>query len=415
MSQNPLSPFNNDAKPKRPSGADQAAAIIRKKLDELYGTEPDAKEELQEAEIVRPRSKHQQFMLDLSSSGKSLADIQAAWHEYYAKLPDDEKHEVWQEFYSSQEQNATYQQLAPKEKDKEPAKPAAHDTPAKPIASPNKVVSGQMVPVHEPEHRSPKEIKHAIRQNVTKQAKKVNKGHFHSLLFGLVTGALVIFIFLFSFFNEVIIAPLIQPGRSVSSTPIIIDPDTIAADGQAKIIIPKINVEIPIDFNQSSTNEADIQNALNDGVVHYPTTVNPGQQGNLAIFGHSSNNIFNKGKYKFAFVMLSNLENEDVFYITYGGKVYAYRVFSKYIVKPNEVGVLGPVAGKGATATLITCDPPGTTINRLIVVGEQISPSPTDNTASTQPTAQAAAPAENLPGNGPTLWTRMWRTITGGN
>jgi len=410
MNHNPLFPSSsNGGNQPTQSGADQAADLIRKKLDQLYAEEPNAKQELQEAEIVRPRSKHQQYMHELSGSGRSLAEIQQAWHEYYQNLPDDEKHQVWQEFYANQNDGSQPKpQPAPAAViNTQPVQPQYHADPH--------VITGDFVPVTPTatDTRPATDIRSHIRDSVSKQAKRVNKSHFHSLLFGLSTGAIVLLVFLFSFFNEFVIAPFIQPGRTVSATPIIVDPASSAASGEPKIIIPKINVEIPIEFDQESTTEADIQNSLDDGVVHYPTTVNPGEKGNAAIFGHSSNNIFNKGKYKFAFVLLSKLEANDVFYITYNGKVYAYKVFNKKIVKPTEVGVLGPVPGKESTATLITCDPPGTTINRLIVIGEQISPDPNGNVAATQPTTTTSTSEEDLPGNGPTLWTRMWRSVFG--
>jgi len=75
----------------------------------------DTKQELREAEAARPRSKHQAFMHELNSSGRSLADIQIAWHEYYASLPDGEKHQVWHEFYASASQSATSKYLAQQE------------------------------------------------------------------------------------------------------------------------------------------------------------------------------------------------------------------------------------------------------------------------------------------------------------
>jgi hypothetical protein len=61
-------------------GAQPAVELIRRKIDALYADEPDAKEELAEASH-HPRSKHQQFMHELSTAGKSLAEIQTAWHE----------------------------------------------------------------------------------------------------------------------------------------------------------------------------------------------------------------------------------------------------------------------------------------------------------------------------------------------
>jgi LPXTG-site transpeptidase (sortase) family protein len=138
----------------------------------------------------------------------------------------------------------------------------------------------------------------------------------------------------------------------------------------------------------------------------------PGQLGNTAFFGHSSNNIFNQGKYKFAFVLLHTLVNGDTFYLTYNDKVYVYKVISKTVVSPNDVSVLGSIPGQTATATLITCDPPGTSINRLVVVGQQISPDPSTNTAGTT-LAPPGSTVTSLPGNGPTLWTQVMSTLTG--
>jgi LPXTG-site transpeptidase (sortase) family protein len=222
---------------------------------------------------------------------------------------------------------------------------------------------------------------------------------------------LVLIIFLFGFFNEVIIAPFIQPSRHAAATPLIVS-NTVSATATPEVIIPKINVEIPVDYSQTTTDESQIENALENGVVHYPTTVLPGQNGNTAFFGHSSNNIFNKGKYKFAFVLLHELGNGDTFYLTYNSKVYAYKVISKTIVEPNNVGVLGPVPGQTATATLITCDPPGTSLHRLIVVGQQISPDPAGNSEASNSTTSSTA-TTNLPGNGPTLLGRVMRTTLG--
>src|ERR1700749_4513531 len=63
-----------------------AADVIRDKLDKIYANEPDAEEELEEIAVVKPDSKHQKFMQQLSSSGKSLAEIQTEWHHYYVTL-----------------------------------------------------------------------------------------------------------------------------------------------------------------------------------------------------------------------------------------------------------------------------------------------------------------------------------------
>lgn len=388
---------------KKNDDSDSAANFIRQKLDTIYAEEPNATKEIDEAEAAKPRSKHQQFMYELSTSGKSLADIQTEWHNYYVGLPDAEKHKVWQEFYESNANSAYNSHPATKQ-------PAPVEKPD------SEAVVGHHEPVVAPEEptdpRSVAAIRDSIKHRVSAGGKLRAKHHVQSLLFGLGMGALVIFIFLFGFFNEFFIAPFIQPSRTASATPIILDPASVTPSSTPEVIIPKINVEIPVDYTQTSTDENVIENALENGVVHYPNTVMPGQNGNAAFFGHSSNNIFNKGKYKFAFVLLHELVPGDTFYLTNNGKVYAYKVITRDIVDPSDVGVLGPVAGQTATATLITCDPPGTSLHRLIIVGQQISPDVSTNTAGTATATTTAAPTQ-LASNGPTLLNRVSGTLFG--
>lgn len=400
-----------------------ALDIIRRKLDAVFANEPSAQEESAEANALSRRSKHQQFMYELSNSGKALAEIQTAWHAYYQALPDGEKHQVWQEFYSAHalataqpvekerealEEQAAHAKLAPtgypldvtvevnepviKTKPPEDT-PTLPDTPEAPAAT----VSG-------PAQTTIEDIRGELLGKIRDRTKprKTNKGQ--SLLFGLSMGIVVVGVLSFGFFNERFIAPFITPSRAISSTPLIIDPSTAAVSSSPEIIIPKINVEIPVVYDIPTIEESAIQEGLERGVVHYATTPLPGQKGNGVIFGHSANNILNKGQYKFAFVLLRKLDINDTFYIQKDGKRYVYRIYEKKVVPPTDLSVLNP-QDKPSTFTLITCDPPGTSLNRLVIVGEQISPDPAANGASTA-TPSADKPVE-LPSNSPTLWSRL--------
>ena len=411
-----------------------AVALIRNKLETMYAAEPSSQAEA-EISTVQPapqRSKHQQFMYELSRSGKSLAQIQTEWHNYYVALPDTEKHQVWQEFYANngknvaafagaaaqpQQPTAPAQPVAPATPT--PAAPTEKPAPVNPISSMIKLNEAEEAPATQPAFgRAPKgksakalhkKIVHKIAQASASQTKAVQ--HAKSVLFGIGSGLLVLLIVLFGLFNEMVIAPFIQPSSAASSTPIILSSDSVAPTSTPEVIIPKINVEIPVDYSLTTNAEDAIQSSLENGTVHYPNTVKPGEQGNTAIFGHSSNNIFNPGKYKFAFVLLHQLVPGDLFYLTYNGKVYTYKVYAKQIVKPSQVEVLNNVADKTATATLITCDPPGTSLNRLVVWGEQVSPDPSGATAP------VTAPTTNTPteinGNGPSMWKRFTNWVTG--
>lgn len=378
--------MNPDQPNKSTSNKDSVADIIRQRIDNIYGDqEPKTEVIASEASQVPSPSKHQKFAQSLASSGKDTATIHKEWHQYYMSLPEAEKKEVWDEFYSgSKTKPSLPERSSPKEL----------GNLKQQVVRSRKYSFKRKAPSH---HLPPKE---------KTKTKLTTKHYLKSLVFGLATGCLVMVIFLFSFFNELIIAPLIQPSRTAAATPVIIGQGNLTDTNTDLVIIPKINVEIPVNYSIATTNETTIENYLEDGVIHYPDTVDPGQIGNAAFFGHSSNNIFNPGKYKFAFVLLHTLVKGDTFYLTYNHTIYIYKVISTSIVSPNDVSVLGPVSGQTATATLITCDPPGTSINRLIVVGQQISPSVSGDTTPIL-TTNASRVTNYLPGNGPTLWSRF--------
>ncbi len=381
-----------------------AADAIRRKLDALYSDEPSAKEEIQKVDSLDPRqrlSKYQRHMQELSDSGRSMAEIQTLWHEYYQGLSDKEKHEVWQEFYDSHKQRRqpdgrtqgsprVETELNDQEHSKQTTRTRRnyrrHDHQ---VSARAKQTDVKEELIHRATtHRRTKKVKHNIK----------------ALAFGLSMGGTVVLILMFSFFNEQFITPFIRPSYAIS-TPIITDPSTSGPVGpEPKIIIPKINLEAPVVYDEPSIDEKNVQNALERGVLHYATTPNPGELGNGVIFGHSSSNILNKGKYKFAFLLLKSLDEGDTFIVQKDGKRFVYKVFKKYVTSPKDISVLG-TNDKKATMTLVTCDPPGMSTNRLIVVGEQIYPNPDLNTQSTAITNEAK-PVE-LPSNSITLWQRI--------
>jgi sortase A len=162
--------------------------------------------------------------------------------------------------------------------------------------------------------------------------------------------------------------------------------ETVPAENT--ISIPKINVKAPVNY-EPSVQEAAIQKSLETGVVHYGNTQKPGEIGNVAIFGHSSNDWWEPGNYKFVFVLLDKLAPGDKITVDYQSKRYVYEVTGSRVVEPTEVSVLNRTPTP--TLSLITCSPPGTSLKRLVVTAKQISPDPSqatsvavDNPASTE-------------------------------
>jgi LPXTG-site transpeptidase (sortase) family protein len=173
------------------------------------------------------------------------------------------------------------------------------------------------------------------------------------------------------------------------------------------ITIDKINVHAPVIY-EPSTVEANVQKALESGVVHYGNTATPGQAGNVAVFGHSSNDWWEPGNYKFVFVLLDKLAPGDRITMDYGSHRYTYEVTGSKIVDPTDVGVLNPTTEP--TLTIITCTPPGTSLRRLVVTAKQVDPSPSQATATT-PTATAQN--SSLPSSAPGFLTQIKQAWSG--
>lgn len=249
-----------------------------------------------------------------------------------------------------------------------------------------------------------------LKDKVIKRVKEVDAKKIHHRLKPLFVSLAIGLLFLGINYNEVAVAQVkqyISPGDAIS-TPVILDPSASVKVGpEPKIIIPKINLDVPVIYDIKGYDEKQIQDGLERGVVHYGTTALPGEKGNNVIVGHSSNNYFNSGEYKFAFVLLFRLEKGDTFILNYKGKRYVYKVFNKQVIDPDNFTYIQPT--ERPITTLITCTPPGTSWKRLIVQGEQISPNPDDAAESTE------SVPENIdtpvPGYAPSLWQRITESI----
>ncbi len=363
-----------------------AIELIRQKVEAAYAHEPLLEAEVQTPKTKKPvhLSKHQRYAKELMQAGLPISEIHEAWHKYYIDLPNEEKHEVWQEFYQDHGQSEHYRTYA--------------EAGAKLQSKPYKLAKASPYRPKKLTEVAGKHLKAAAKTSAQRPKQKI-----HSLMVGLGAGVIAVLIVMFGLFNERFIAPFIQPSRAITNTPLISEGQAVSAE--PKIIIPKINVDIPVIYGVRSIDESEVLKALEDGVVNYGDSARPGENGNVVIVGHSSNNIFNKGRYKFAFVLLNRLEIGDTFHLQKDGQRYTYQVYEKKVVKPEDVSVLG-ARDKPATASLITCDPPGTSINRLVVVGEQIDPNPSTNKAAPA-SSQVTTQTKTIPSNAPSLWSRF--------
>lgn len=146
-----------------------------------------------------------------------------------------------------------------------------------------------------------------------------------------------------------------------------------------RIIIPRIGKNVPLlDISQTHVSGANELNnifmkELGNGVIRYPGSAQPGEDGNSFIFGHSSNFPWIKGEFNDVFALLDDVIPGDEIIIYYEQEKFVYRIDEKNVIKPGDVSVLKAQEEDKKQISLMTCWPIGTTLNRLILTGELIS------------------------------------------
>lgn len=145
-----------------------------------------------------------------------------------------------------------------------------------------------------------------------------------------------------------------------------------------RVVIPRIGINVPVVTVSSEALidrdwdklEQQIQEALRDGVVHYPSTAFPDEKGNVVITGHSSYFPWDPGRFKDVFALLHQVQVGDKVYMYYKQKKYTFEVYETKVVLPNQVDVL--TQNGEDKLTLITCTPVGTNLKRLVVTAKPV-------------------------------------------
>lgn len=139
------------------------------------------------------------------------------------------------------------------------------------------------------------------------------------------------------------------------------------------VVIEKIGVNAPIVADVDVTDERAYKAAMRAGVVHAKGTVKPGEAGNSFLFAHSSLDFWQLGPHATVFNLLRKLKVGDRVVVFREDRQYNFKVVGKEIVHGFDTTPLLRQYGE-PTLTLQTCDPPGTTLNRLIVTARLTSP-----------------------------------------
>ena len=361
-----------------------AAQIARRKVLAAYGGY--AQKNGQGSNASDGHMKNEQVTTKINS--ESWKRYHSAWQNYYQKYYSD--------YYSKAAQ--TYIE---KERLKDARAKAEEEEalPTRSVEMTSKEVEGS--------------LRQRIRKKATDSAKESRK---RKKLMPIFAGVAVVLLILFLQYNRLIFAPImayVSPGNAPASQIEAVDPTiTQAVSPEPRLIIPKLNIDVPIRFDVALS---DVMSAMNNGVAHYRiagASAYPGEVGNFVITGHSAGDIYSSNPYKYIFSGLERLEDGDLIYVNYNSVRYVYQVVKKQVVEPSDVASLVVETNK-PIITLVTCTPLGTSRYRLLVTGEQISPSTDEAEEAEQYTPVNTNNGETLPANEPSFFEGIWNFLTG--
>lgn len=370
----------------RTSSQEAAGNVVRERIDTIYAQDPT------HTTIANPEAENP---YDRSLNDNATKQVeQDQWQQY---------HSAWQDYYQKYYERYYIGQV-------HKARTVLEERVGQIESRPENNVIGSKTTHHDDtldKNEALHELRSKLLDSVQTSAKKARKSrHFVPI----TAAALVMVMFLFLQYNRVLFANVqayVSPG-SIDPQNIIVDPNTdVAVSSEPKLIIPKINVDVPVVYD-TAPDYASQMKAMESGTAYFGipgANSKPGQIGNTVISGHSSNDFLDGGNYKFVFALLEKLGAGDTIYVNYQSKRYIYTVTRTEVVKPTEVSKLVYATDK-PVLTLITCTPLGTSQDRLLVTAEQISPSPA--TAAPAPAVSTESSSSTIPGNSPTFVQRLF-------
>ena len=382
-----------------------AAAIARKKVLAAYT------ESAQKSAAKFAKNENESRMKDEPIAPKinseSWKKYHSAWQDYYQKY--------YSEYYSNAAKNyvAKERLKAAREKAEEEEILNSLTKSSAKVEKSHGLSLGKNATEISPELNED-DIKSNLKKTIRKKAaENIKKSRRHRHLIPILAGVTVVLLILFLQYNRLVFAPImayVSPGNAPASSIDAIDPTiTQTISAEPRLIIPKLNVDVPIRFGVPLSG---VMSAMNDGVAHYRiagASAYPGEIGNFVVTGHSAGDIYSSNPYKYIFSGLERLEDGDLIYVNYNSIRYTYRVVRKEVVEPTNVAAL-VVDTDEPLLTLVTCTPLGTSRYRLLIFAEQISPS-FEGAEKSETITESQD--NTMPANEPYFFEGIWNWLTG--
>jgi len=140
---------------------------------------------------------------------------------------------------------------------------------------------------------------------------------------------------------------------------------------EGTLLIPKIQIESKVQHSENASSE-DFHSFLTEGAISLTPFIPPSKDGQMIIFGHSSDYLWNNNPYGSLFSLLPELEEGDIIQLTHQRKTFDYEVTHTQITSSD----LKPLLKENADSNeliLSTCYPIGFFSKRYNVVASPIS------------------------------------------
>ena len=372
-----------------------ATELARKKVLEAYKSQPQ-NYKTATAQETTPQIKQEDWR-----------KYHSAWQNYYQKYYGEYYGRAAQEYVAREKMRIEREVAEKSRKEQESIFSKAAEPAPEPETTPEEV----------------EEIQNSFRERIRKTAEKrarKNKKFYKWIPLGIGIFVLVCGVLLQ--YNQVIAANVVaymSPGDNSSNTITAIDPTlTIATHDSPYLMIPKLNVEVPVVFG-SANDVASMNIAMGNGVANFAVpgaSAKPGEIGNFVISGHSAGNVYQNTNYKFIFSGLPRMVDGDLIYMDYEGKRYTYKMIGHTIVDPSDVNVLVRIANENPDKpliTLLTCYPLGTSRQRYVIFGEQINPSYEEAPSAAPVVDDGGDTKTSMPEGDPSSLEQLWKWLTG--
>lgn len=176
-------------------------------------------------------------------------------------------------------------------------------------------------------------------------------------------------VLLFLVFKPALSEEVKYATQRLSNLPV---PQITPVNENFSVVIPKLNANAQVIPNVDPFNESIYQQALSKGVAHAKGTALPNEKGTVFLFAHSAQDFYIANKYNAVFYLLYKLEKGDKITLYFDKEKIEYSVKELRYTTETDIDYLTKQADNNRLI-LMTCWPPGTTLQRLLVIAEPIN------------------------------------------